>query len=51
MLTCDDDNPPSWRTIERAGGVLAEVVRDMPADSKPYRRYWLDLVARATTPS
>lgn len=34
LVTCDDDNVGSWRTIEGAGGVLEDVL-----DGK--RRYWV----------
>ena len=42
LVTCDDDNVGSIRTIERNGGVLENVVTgpDLP---KPKRRYWIDL--------
>jgi predicted acetyltransferase len=40
LLTCDDDNEPSRRTIERHGGVL-EDVRD--TDEGVKRRYWITL--------
>jgi predicted acetyltransferase len=41
MLTCDDDNVASAKTIERCGGRLAAVVpADDPADS-PIRQYWI----------
>lgn len=36
LVTCDDDNEPSRRTIERNGGIL-EDVRGIK------RRYWLEL--------
>lgn len=42
MLTCDDDNPGSWKTIERAGGALAEQMWD-EENSAWIRRYWIDL--------
>jgi len=38
LITCDDDNEPSMRTIERHGGVL-EDVRDTAEGVK--RRYWI----------
>jgi predicted acetyltransferase len=40
LLTCDDDNVASIRTIEKNGGVLENVVtgRDL---AKPRRRYWI----------
>ncbi|MBC9958228.1 GNAT family N-acetyltransferase [Yimella sp. cx-51] len=36
LVTCDDDNEPSRRTIERCGGVLEDVRGDK-------RRYWIAL--------
>lgn len=43
MLTCDDDNVGSVRTIEGAGGVL-EDVSDQSAHGHPLlRRYWIEL--------
>jgi predicted acetyltransferase len=45
LLTCDDDNVGSIRTIEKSGGVLENVVSG-PDLVKPRRRYWID--ARAT---
>ena len=42
LVTCDDDNVGSIKTIERNGGVLENVVTgpDLP---NPKRRYWIDL--------
>jgi predicted acetyltransferase len=40
LVTCDDSNEPSARTIENAGGVL-EDVRD--TELGPMRRYWITL--------
>jgi predicted acetyltransferase len=40
LITCDDDNVASARTIERHGGVL-EDIRDTELGST--RRYWIDL--------
>ena len=42
LLTCDDDNIGSIRTIEKNGGVLENVVKDSGLD-RPKRRYWIDL--------
>ena len=36
LVTCEDDNVASARTIERCGGVLEDVRQGM-------RRYWIDL--------
>jgi predicted acetyltransferase len=42
LVTCDDDNVGSIRTIERNGGVLENV--DIGSDlDKPKRRYWIDV--------
>ena len=41
LLTCDDDNIASIRTIERNGGVLERVVSDTDPGERPFRRYWL----------
>ena len=40
LVTCDDDNVGSIRTIETNGGVLESVVNSPYAD-KPTRRYWI----------
>ena len=39
LVTCDEDNEPSRRTIEGNGGVLEDV-------RKGKRRYWIDLTDR-----
>jgi predicted acetyltransferase len=44
LVTCDDDNVGSARTIEGAGGVLENVVPD--GDNAPKRRYWIDRTAQ-----
>ena len=44
LVTCDDDNAGSIRTIEKNGGVLENVISGQGLD-KPKRRYWIDLVA------
>ncbi|MGO2683534.1 MAG: GNAT family N-acetyltransferase [Microbacterium sp.] len=43
LITCDDDNPGSYRTIEAAGGVLQDVVDATEQGHPRLRRYWLDL--------
>ncbi|MDI2021077.1 GNAT family N-acetyltransferase [Paenarthrobacter nicotinovorans] len=43
LLTCDDSNAASAKTIERAGGLLEDARTD--ADGRPFRRYWIDLQA------
>jgi predicted acetyltransferase len=42
LVTCDDDNVPSIRTIEKNGGVLENIVSG-PDLAKPKRRYWIDM--------
>jgi predicted acetyltransferase len=42
LVTCDDDNIGSIRTIEKNGGVLENVV-EAPDLDKPLRRYWIEL--------
>jgi predicted acetyltransferase len=42
LVTCDDDNVGSIRTIEKNGGVLENVVTG-PDLVKPKRRYWIEL--------
>jgi predicted acetyltransferase len=39
LLTCDDDNAGSRRTIEKCGGILENVVSDPQHGRK--RRYWI----------
>lgn len=41
LVTCDDDNPGSIRTIERCGGQLED--RRTREDGTLTRRYWIDL--------
>jgi predicted acetyltransferase len=41
MVTCDDDNIGSIRTIEKNGGILENVISGPDLD-KPKRRYWID---------
>lgn len=42
LVTCDEDNTGSRRTIENAGGVL-EDIRDISEGIAPKRRYWITL--------
>jgi len=43
LITCDDDNIGSYRTIERAGGVLdATIDGEDPGDAR-VRQYWITL--------
>lgn len=41
LVTCDDDNIGSYRTIEGAGGVLENVVQDDEGGAAK-RRYWIE---------
>jgi predicted acetyltransferase len=41
LVTCDDDNIGSIRTIEKNGGVLENVISGPDLD-KPKRRYWIE---------
>lgn len=41
LVTCDDDNPASIRTIERCGGVLED--KRSREGGTLTRRYWIDL--------
>lgn len=43
LLTCDADNPGSWKTIEGNGGVLAR--EDwQPSEERVQRWYWIELI-------
>jgi predicted acetyltransferase len=42
LVTCDDDNVGSIRTIEKNGGMLENVVMG-PDLAKPKRRYWIEV--------
>jgi predicted acetyltransferase len=42
LVTCDDDNFGSIRTIEKNGGVLENIVIGPDLDT-PKRRYWIDV--------
>jgi predicted acetyltransferase len=41
LVTCDDDNIGSIRTIEKNGGILENVING-PQVKKPKRRYWIE---------
>src|SRR5262245_6039167 len=41
LVTCDDDNIGSIKTIEKNGGILENVVSG-PDLEKPKRRYWIE---------
>ncbi|KKI19999.1 MULTISPECIES: GNAT family N-acetyltransferase [unclassified Leucobacter] len=43
MITCDDDNPGSARTIEGAGGVLGDLIDASDVGHPRLRRYWIEL--------
>jgi hypothetical protein len=40
LISADEDNPASWRTIEQCGGVLEKVIKK---DEKLLKVYWIDL--------
>jgi len=40
LVTCDDDNVASIRTIEKNGGILESIVAG-PDGDQPKRRYWI----------
>ena len=42
LMTCDDDNLGSIKTIERRGGILENVVSGSDL-LKPKRRYWIEV--------
>lgn len=42
LVTCDEDNVGSIRTIEKNGGVLESTITGPDLD-KPKRRYWIEL--------
>jgi predicted acetyltransferase len=41
LVTCDEDNVASRRTIERCGGMLENVVEN-PDGGPKKRRYWIE---------
>jgi predicted acetyltransferase len=41
LVTCDDDNIGSIRTIEKNGGILENIISGPDLD-KPKRRYWIE---------
>ncbi|WP_309128866.1 GNAT family N-acetyltransferase [Microbacterium sp.] len=43
MLTCDDDNTGSYRTIEGSGGVLHDTIDAAEAGHPRVRQYWIEL--------
>ena len=42
LVTCDDDNIGSIKTIEKAGGILENIVAGTDVE-KPKRRYWIEV--------
>ncbi|MBK9294565.1 MAG: GNAT family N-acetyltransferase [Oligoflexia bacterium] len=42
MITCADNNIPSWKIIERFGGTLQDQVWD-EEESEMLRRYWITI--------
>lgn len=49
MVTCADDNVPSWKIIERFGGKLTDRVWD-DEDDEMIRRYWIKLFPESKIP-
>lgn len=43
LITCDVDNEGSYRTIERAGGVLQDISDQSARGQGKLRRYWIAL--------
>jgi len=41
LVTCDEDNLGSIRTIEKNGGILEDVITQ-PDEEQPKRRYWIE---------
>jgi predicted acetyltransferase len=41
LVTCDDDNTGSIRTIEKCGGILENIVTGSDLET-PKRRYWIE---------
>jgi len=42
LVTCDEDNIGSVRTIEKNGGILENIVSGQDLE-QPKRRYWIDI--------
>jgi predicted acetyltransferase len=49
LVTCDVDNEPSRRIIERNGGVLEDII-NVPGRPVPTMRWWIDPRASAGGP-
>lgn len=45
LVTCDDDNLPSARIIEKNGGILQDTLQN-EGQTSPTRRYWIDLTKK-----
>lgn len=43
LLAAYDSNVGSWKTIEKCGGVLENIVFE-ENDDRPIRRYWIDML-------
>ena len=41
LVTCDEDNVASFRTIERNGGVLESIAPPNYGEPEHVRRYWI----------
>lgn len=48
LITCDDDNDPSIRVIEKNGGVLRRAAK-IEAAPVPKRYYWIDVAAQVSS--
>lgn len=42
LIGVHDSNTGSWKTVEKCGGVLENVVT-VDYDDEPIRRYWIDI--------
>jgi len=49
LVTCNEDNVGSIRTIEKNGGVFENIVSG-PDVGTPKRRYWIDAAGREASP-
>jgi predicted acetyltransferase len=47
LITCADDNKPSWKIIEKLGGQLENKVLD-EVDQELIRRYWISVTHAGT---
>jgi predicted acetyltransferase len=40
MISANEDNPASWKTIERCGGIFDKIVMK---DEEPLKLYYIEL--------